>query len=77
MVDGRAVNGNLWVFYGGLTDVEYTVSVKQESSSLLRTYRKEAGGACGGFDTEAFRPLRRSRRPRRLRRRLRAKANCS
>ena len=54
VVDGRAVNGNFWVFYGGLTDVEYTVSVTQESTSLLRTYRKEAGGACGAFDTEAF-----------------------
>ena len=54
VVDGRAVNGNFWVFYGGLTDVEYTVSVTQESTSLLRTYRKEAGGACGAFDTVAF-----------------------
>jgi photosystem II stability/assembly factor-like uncharacterized protein len=56
VVDGRAVNGNFWVFYGGLTDVEYTVSVTQESTSLLRTYSKAAGGACGAFDTEAFPP---------------------
>ena len=54
VVDGRAVNGNFWVFYGGLTDVEYTISVTQESTLLLRTYSKAAGGTCGAFDTEAF-----------------------
>ena len=54
VVDGRAVNGDFWVFYGGLTDVEYTLSVTQTSTSLVRAYFKAAGSPCGAFDTEAF-----------------------
>jgi hypothetical protein len=56
VVDGRAVNGAHWVFYGGLTDLEYTLTVTEEATGRVQTYFKSAGSACGGFDTTTFGP---------------------
>jgi len=38
VLDGRAVNGKFWVFYGALTDVEYSITVTDTSTSALKTY---------------------------------------
>src|SRR5215468_6789969 len=54
ILDGRPVNGHLWVFYGGLTDLEYWLTVEDFSSSSIKGYHKEPGDACGGFDVLAF-----------------------
>ena len=54
LLDGRVVNGHFWVFYGGLTDLEYTITVRDSVSGQVRTYFKPAGSADGGFDTLAF-----------------------
>jgi photosystem II stability/assembly factor-like uncharacterized protein len=54
LVDGRAINGRYWVFHGALTDLEYTLSVTEEATGRVKSYFKEAGSACGGFDTSAF-----------------------
>ena len=54
ILDGRPVNGHLWVFYGGLTDLEYTLTVEDFSSSSIKLYHKDPGDACGGFDVLAF-----------------------
>lgn len=54
VIDGTAVNGRYWFFYGGLTDLEFTLTVREISTGRRRTYSKPAGSACGGFDTEAF-----------------------
>ena len=54
MLDGTAINGRYWVFYGGLTDLEYTLTVTESGTGRVRTYTKPAGSACGGFDTEGF-----------------------
>jgi photosystem II stability/assembly factor-like uncharacterized protein len=54
IVDGRAINGAWWVFHGALTDLEYTLTVTEEATGRVKTYFKEAGSACGGFDTSAF-----------------------
>ena len=56
ILDGIGVNGRYWFFYGGLTDLEYTLTVTEDASGLTKTYTKVAGSACGGFDTEAFTP---------------------
>ncbi|MGH9364551.1 MAG: WD40/YVTN/BNR-like repeat-containing protein [Thermoanaerobaculia bacterium] len=53
-VDGRPVNGSIWFFYGGLTDLEYTLTVTELATGRSRTYVKPAYGFCGGADTEAF-----------------------
>ncbi len=54
IVNATSVDGHYWVFYGGLTDFEYTLSVTDTATGKLRTYTKPAGSACGGFDTTNF-----------------------
>ncbi len=54
MIDGTPVNGKHWVFYGGLTDLEYAITVTDTTTGRSKSYTKPAGSACGGFDTEAF-----------------------
>lgn len=57
MLDGQAVNGKFWVFYGGLTDLEYTLTVTDPNNPYSpppKQYHKEPGSSCGGFDTNAF-----------------------
>jgi hypothetical protein len=56
MLDGTAINGEYWFFYGGLTDLEYTLTVTDEATGRQRTYTKPAGSECGGSDTAAFAP---------------------
>jgi hypothetical protein len=56
IVDGRAINGRYWIFHGGLTDLEYTLTVTEEATGRVKTYFKPAGSACGEFDTAAFGP---------------------
>ncbi len=54
MLDGRSLGGKYWVFFGGLTDFEYTLLVRDTVTGKNRMYVKPAGSACGGFDTSAF-----------------------
>ena len=54
VLDGRGTNGRFWVFYGGLTDMEYTLTVTDTVTGAVRNYTKPAGSSCGGFDTAAF-----------------------
>ncbi len=54
MLDGTAINGRFWFFYGGLTDLEYTLTVTEVSTGRQKTYTKSAGSECGGSDTGAF-----------------------
>ena len=56
MLDGTAIDGSYWFFYGGLTDLAYTLTVTETSTGRQRTYTKPAGSECGGSDTAAFRP---------------------
>lgn len=55
MLDARAIPGSgFWVFYGGLTDLEYTLTVKDQVTGAVKTYTKAPGSFCGGADTGAF-----------------------
>ena len=54
LLDGRPVNGKYWVFYGGLTDFEYTLQVVESTTGVVKTYVKPGGSFCGGADTSAF-----------------------
>ncbi len=56
LLDGTAINGAYWFFYGGLTDLEYTLTVTDDTTGAAKTYTKPAGSECGGSDTEAFGP---------------------
>ena len=54
MIDARALDGNFWVFYGSLSDVEYTLTVKDTETLETRDYVNSQGNQCGQFDTAAF-----------------------
>lgn len=56
MVDARAVPGNgFWVFFGGLTDVRYALTIADTFTGELRLYENSPGAPfCGGADTAAF-----------------------
>ncbi len=54
VLDARTVNGHVWVFFGALTDVEYTVTVTDTQSGLAKTYHNEPGNICGQADVRAF-----------------------
>ena len=55
IIDGRALNNTYWVFYNGLTDLEYTLTVRENGTGRVKTYHKSAGNTeCGAQDTSAF-----------------------
>ncbi|MBC8647388.1 MAG: PKD domain-containing protein [Thermoanaerobaculia bacterium] len=54
ILDARTVNGQFWVFYNGLTDLDVTLTVRENPTGIVKTYRKDPGSACGGFDTSGF-----------------------
>jgi ELWxxDGT repeat protein len=56
LLDGRTVNGNFWFFYGGLSDVEYTLTVTDTVEGTRKTYRNPFGDICGRADTAGFPP---------------------
>ncbi|HEX3528387.1 MAG TPA: hypothetical protein VH988_15090 [Thermoanaerobaculia bacterium] len=54
VLDGGAVNGHFWVFYGALTDVEYDLKVTDAETGLSQTYHNDAGHLVSRGDTGAF-----------------------
>ena len=54
VVDGRSFNGRIWVFYGALSDVEYTIAVTDSQTGTVRTYRNPQGRLASVADTAAF-----------------------
>lgn len=53
-LDGAANNGNYWVFYGALTDVEYWITVTDTVTGQISSYENAAFNICGGADTRAI-----------------------
>ena len=54
VLDGRGINGRFWLLYGGLSDVEYEITVTDMVTGESKPYRNEAGSICGEIDTLAF-----------------------
>lgn len=54
VLDGRAVNGHFWVFYGALSNVDYTILVRDTATGVERTYHNPAGQLASVADTAAF-----------------------
>jgi len=54
VLDGRPVNGHFWVFWGGLTDLGYTIQLFDRVGNEDREYVNPPGSVCGGADTKAF-----------------------
>lgn len=56
VVDGRAFNNRFWVFYGALTNVEYTITVTDTQTGAVKTYFNPQGQLASVADTAAFSP---------------------
>jgi ELWxxDGT repeat protein len=54
ILDGTEVNGRFWVFYGGLSDVAYTITVTDTETGEQAVYHNSPGEICGRGDTTAF-----------------------
>lgn len=54
VLDGRALNGNFWVFYGALSNVEYSLKITDTATGKVKTYNNPAGRLASVGDTAAF-----------------------
>jgi hypothetical protein len=54
VLDGVPVNGHYWVFYGALSNVEYTITVTDTQSGATKTYHNSQGTLASAGDTAAF-----------------------
>jgi hypothetical protein len=54
ILDGASINGKAWVFYGSLSDVQYTVQVTDTATGMVKTYRNQQGSLSGAADTSAM-----------------------
>ncbi len=57
VLDGRGVNDHVWVFYGALSNVEYTLTVTDTQTGLSHRYLNPSGQLASVADTKAFGPL--------------------
>src|SRR5207302_3322274 len=54
VLDGRAVNGRFWVFYGALSNVRYTLTVTDTLTGAIRAYVNPQRNLASVADTSAF-----------------------
>jgi hypothetical protein len=54
VLDARAINGHFWVYYGALSNVEYTLRITDTATGRVRTYENPAGTFASRGDVEAF-----------------------
>lgn len=54
VLDGNAINGYWWVFFGALSDVHYTVTVTDTVTGVSREYTNRQGQLASVGDIEAF-----------------------
>jgi photosystem II stability/assembly factor-like uncharacterized protein len=51
ILDGQAVNGHFWVFFAGLSGVDYTATVTDTATGTTKTYHHPAGALASSADT--------------------------
>jgi ELWxxDGT repeat protein len=56
VLDGRDLNEHFWVFYGALSNVEYSLTVTDTQTGLARRYSNPAGQLASAGDTQGFGP---------------------
>ena len=54
VVDGRAFNNKFWVFYGALSNVQYTITVTDTTNQAVKTYTNPSGNLASVADVAAF-----------------------
>jgi ELWxxDGT repeat protein len=57
VLDGRALDGHFWVFYGALSNVEYSLTVTDTVTGVTRRYLNPLGELASVGDTTAFGPM--------------------
>ncbi len=54
ILDGSTINGNVWVFYGGLSPLEFTIKVTDVTTGRMHTYTSPKGRYTSGGDIAAL-----------------------
>lgn len=54
ILDGRSVNGHVWVFFGALSNLRYRVTVTDSETGAVKVYENSAGQFSSVGDTQAF-----------------------
>ncbi len=54
VLDGTAINGHFWVFYGSMTNVQFTLTVTDNQTGAQKTYNNAQGENSSLADTSAF-----------------------
>ncbi|MDQ6894239.1 MAG: PKD domain-containing protein, partial [Acidobacteriota bacterium] len=54
VVDGSTFNGHFWVFYGALSNLEYTITVTDTTTGAVKTYHNPLGTTASVADVNAF-----------------------
>jgi len=54
VLDARGVNGHFWVFYGALSDVEYTITITDTGTAATWRYHNDPHHLASGSDVTAF-----------------------
>ena len=54
MLDPGPPFDHVWVLWGALSDVEYTIEVTDTVTGASKDYHNAPGSFCGGADTTAF-----------------------
>ena len=54
VLDGRGVNGKFWVYYGALSDLEYTITVTDTETGQRRMYHNARNNLASQADVDAF-----------------------
>ena len=54
VLDGRGINNHFWVFYGALSNVQYTITVYDTTTGTSKNYTNPSGQLASVADTSAF-----------------------
>ncbi|MDP9120850.1 MAG: NBR1-Ig-like domain-containing protein, partial [Acidobacteriota bacterium] len=54
VLDGRALTGKFWFFYGALSDVRYDITLTDTVTGSVKRYHNRQGNLCGMGDTSAL-----------------------
>jgi hypothetical protein len=54
VLDGRGINSSFWVFYGALSNVEYSMTVTDTVTGTVKSYANPSGHLGSVADTSAF-----------------------
>lgn len=54
VLDARPVNGNFWVFFGALSNVQYSITVTDTVTGSVKRYTNSSGSFASVGDTAAF-----------------------